>query len=85
MWWKFKDGKKWSTEKAQWWRKHKDLYDAIQDFLMMNAKEIAREELTNDDVDGYIRKIAKDNFSIDLPDDMLKFLNMKCSSELIER
>ena len=85
MWWKFKGGKEQSNEKAKWWKKHRDLYDAVQDFLLVNFKEIARGELTNDDVDGYIKKIAKDDFGIDLPEDMLKFLNMKGSSKMIER
>lgn len=71
--------------KAMWWKKHRDLYDAVQDFLLVNFKEIARGELTDDDVDGYIKKIAKDEFGIDLPEDMLKFLNMKGSSKMIER
>ena len=57
----------------------------MQDFLLVNFKEIARGELTNDDVDGYIKKIAKDDFGIDLPEDMLKFLSLKGSCKMIER
>ena len=82
MWWKFKDGKKSSDEKIKWWKSHKDLYDAIQDMIMMYCKEIMRGELTDDDICGYAKQIAKDDFNIDLADDMIKFLHTKVAKNI---
>lgn len=82
MWWKFKDGKKSSDEKIKWWKAHKGLYDAIQDIIMMNYKEIMRGEITDSDICAYAKQIAKDDFDIDLADDMIKFLNTNAAKNI---
>lgn len=83
MWWKFKDGKKKASKQAAWGRNHKDLYAEIQKFLEVNFKEILREELSQADVDGYLKKIAEEQFKIELSDEMLNFLSLKGSEKMI--
>lgn len=69
--------------KAEWWRKHKDLYDSLCNFLEENIKEIMHGELTKQDINGYFKKIAKDDFGIDIDNEMLRFLDMKDADRLI--
>lgn len=85
MWWKFKDGKKKASKQAAWWRQHKDLFAEIQKFLEINFKEIMRGELTQADVDEQLKAIAKDQFKIELADEMLSFLHRKGSEKMIFR
>ena len=82
MWWKFKDGKKKSNDKVAWWKKHKELWHAIDEFTLTWFKEMMRGEVTDEEVNAWCKDKAKE-MGIDMPDEMLKFAFSKVGLKMI--
>lgn len=83
MWWKFKGGKDAGNKNVAWWKKHRDLYDCVTEFMDINFKEICRGELTEDDVFGYCEKIAKEELNIEFPKKMFNFMISKSGGKML--
>ena len=84
MWWKFKNGKKEYDAKAAWWKKHKELWYAIDEFTVTWFKEMMRGEITDEEVDDWCKVKAKD-MGIDMPNEMLKFAFSKVGSKMLRK
>ena len=85
MWWKFKGGKSAGNENVTWWKKHRDLYDRVTEFIEINFKEIYRGKLTEDDVFGYCEKIAKEELNTEFPKKMFKFMLSKSGGKMLRK
>ena len=82
MWWKFKNGKKEYDAKVAWWKKHRELWHEIDEFMTTWFKEIMRGEISDEEIDEWCKDKAKE-MGIDLPNEMLRFAFSKTGSKML--
>lgn len=84
LWWKFNNGQHICDINVNWWKKHKQLWLDINDFLMTWQKEICLGEFTDEEINEWCKTHASE-LNIDLPNKMLKFMFSKHGSKMLNK